>query len=743
MVRFYILLFFISTISFETIAQQVPKSKKLKEVEVTAERSLMQVSAEKKVFNVEKNITTAGGTAADVLQNVPSLSIDVDGDVLLRGKETNLLIDGKPAAMFGGDVASALQSLPASAIESVEVITNPSAKYDAQGKGGIVNIITKRDKKFGFNGSVTAGVGTRNKYNGSINLNLRNNKWNIFLNSNYKVNKNYIHHRVDRSTPFSDTAYHTYEDNTRLFSGWFNTIGAEYSFNKKNSMTLTENINVMQWGGDGYSDYRRYAGNIDNLISRQYRTNQHLGGPFSSSTSLDYKHKFAKEKQELTGNATFSRTVVERSQKYTTRYYDNLDNEISTPLFENAPGSGSSNSFTGNIDFTTPFLTKHGRLDAGLKTQLYNFESSNDPTKSSAGVVTTDSVLLNSFVFNQQTHAAYTTFNDQKGKWSYQAGLRLEDAVYTGADRLSNKDYSTSFINLFPSAFISYSLPKDQSLFLNYSRRTNRPGFMQLVPFVDLSNPQDTSVGNPKLIPEFINNTELSYSRQFKKGHSLMGSLYYQYTENMIERYRKAYDNGTTYTQPRNLNSGSTYGAEVTGKAQILPIWDMMLNLNFFENRIAGTNIDPAFNNNGFSWFGKLNTNIKLPAGFSFQLNANYEAPKVAGQGKLDEVYWIDAALRKNLLKNKATIVLNVSDIFNTRKYTSIYNYPSYAMTDYRDKETRVGNITFTYRFGRSDMGRPDKGQGGRRRQNGNNWPEKDKERQNLKTDDNNEPGGQ
>jgi len=726
------------------IINEATSAKTLKAVEVVGERPLMQMNVDKKVFNVEKNITTAGGTASDVLQNVPSVSVDVDGNISLRGKDNpTVLIDGKPATLLGGDVATALQSLPASSVESVEVITNPSAKYDAQGMSGIINIITKRDNKFGFNGSVSAGAGTRDKYNGNLSLNLKNNKWNFFLNSNFKQNRNYNHHTQDRINVGSDTAFHTYEDNLHKFSGLFNTIGAEYTIDKHNTITLTENLNKMQWGGGGYANYQKYAGSLSDVLSRQYRTNDHSGGPFSTSTTLDYKHKFKKEKQELTASGTFAKTWVKRTQDYATSYYNESGVLERSPIYEYAPGSGDNTTFTGQTDFTTPFLTKTGKLDAGVKTQLYWFNSRNNPTLDSNGYTHIDSVLLSNYSYTQQIDAGYVNLSDQFGKWGYQAGLRLEYSNYSGSvNSTSHIDYTNSYLNLFPSAYLSYKMKEDQSFYLNYSRRINRPSFFQLIPFVDLSNPLDTNVGNPNLRPEFIHNIELSYNKQFKKGNSLMASVYYQYTQNLIERYKTFYSDGTTFTQPKNLSSGTTYGFELTGHVQMTRFWDATLNMNFFQNNILGTNIDPTLNNSGFSWFGKLNTNLRLPYGFSFQLNANYEAPKVAGQGRVQEVYWVDAALRKSLLKNKAAVVLNVSDIFNTRKYTTEYTYPMYTMTDYRDRETRIGNITFTYNFGHSESSPKGMGNGGRRKQSNGNAPEKDKDRQNLKTDENNDQGG-
>ncbi len=722
------------------IIKATSSAQQLKTVEVTGERNVIEMTAEKKTFNVEKNITTAGGSAADVLQNVPSVSVDADGNVSLRGKSgATILIDGKPATLLGGDAASALQSLPASTIQSVEVITNPSAKYDAQGMSGIINIITKKDKKFGLNGSASMGTGTRDKYNGGLNLNLKNKKWNIFLNSNFKLNRNYQRTTTDRKNFTNPGSYYTYEDNIRKFNGWFNAIGAEYTINDRNTITLTENLNFMQWGGDGVSTYSIYD-NPEHVESVQRRSNYSLGGPVSSSTSLDYKHKFVKPKRELTANVTYATTHVNRKQQYQTTNYNGAGELSGNPIYQNAPGGGGNNSLNAQLDYTTPFLTKNGKLDAGLKTQLFWFNSKNDPIIDSGTGAYRDYVLYNEYEYTQQTHAAYMSFSDQFGKFNYSIGLRGEYAYYEGkVATLGNKTYSNEFINPFPSVFASYKLKPDQSIYASYTRRTNRPFFMQLMPYVDVSNPQDTSAGNPNLKPEFINNTELSYNKQFKKGHNLMASAYYQYTRNMIERYRVFYANGTTFTQPQNLTSGQTYGVELTGKLQLLPIWDATVNFNFFQNEILGTNIDPTLNNSGFSWFGKANTNVKLPLGFSLQLSGNYEAPKVAAQGKLHEVYWIDAALRKNLMNNKATVVINVSDIFNTKKYTTIYDYPAYTQSVYRARETRIGNITFTYRFGKSEF----KQQGqGRKRNQQSNTQIPDKDRQNLKSDDNGEQNG-
>ena len=255
----------------------------LKEVDVVGERPLMEMSVDKKVFNVEKNITTAGGSATDVLANVPSVSVDVDGNVSLRNNSNvTILIDGKPSTLLGSDQASALQSLPASSIESVEVITNPSAKYDAQGNTGIINIVTKKSNLLGFNGNITLGAGTRDKYNGSLGLSLKKGSWNVFLNSSFRLNNNYNNTTTDiygKGAAVGDTtSSHSFEHNQRHFDGSFNTIGASYDINKRNSITLTENVNIMDFGGTGNSTYDIYnATNETGLASTEQRSSSNGG----------------------------------------------------------------------------------------------------------------------------------------------------------------------------------------------------------------------------------------------------------------------------------------------------------------------------------------------------------------------------------------------------------------------------------------------------------------------------------
>jgi len=749
----------------------------LKGVTITGEKALMEMQVDKKVFNVEKNITTAGGSATDVLSNVPSVSVDVDGNVSLRNNSNvTILIDGKPSTLLGSDQASALQSLPAASIESVEVITNPSAKYDAQGPTGIINIVTKRSNVLGFNGNVTAGAGTRDKYNGALGLNLRKGSWNVFLNSSARFNSNYNNTTTDitpNNNPLMPASY-SFEHMERHFDAVFNSIGASYDINKNNSITFTQNVNIMDFGSVDTSNYKIYSGGTEagTINSLQQRYSKGSGGPHSYSSSLDYKGKFKKKGEEISANATYTNTTFSRDQNYVTDINNYYDNVYVPNITETSPAKGTNKTFTGTIDYTDPLFTKNGKLGFGVKTQLYWFNSNNTPlTDTNGGTQYTDATLLNKFNYTQQIHAAYINWNDQLGKFSYQLGLRGEYNKYTGIDSFAGPGFSSTGMlsaanythtyddaqsSLFPSAFVSYQLPAQQSVYISYTRRTNRPNFFQLLPYKNVQNPAIVSEGNPDLVPEFINNVELAYTKATQRGDNFIVSAYYTYTQNLIETITRlvqpadslpvAY-NGKQFSQPLNLASGVTYGLELTGHVQILPIWDATLNFNFFQNKIDTGNSLPAGDhsfvsgNSGFSWFGKVNTSIKLPKSFSIQINGNYESAKPIAQGTLKEVYWMDVALRKNFWKNKATLVLNCSDVFNTRKYTTLYNIPNeYNETYYRDRETRVGTLTFTYRFGKE--AKANTPGGGRKGKNGTQQQDKEDREQNLKQGDDNDQGG-
>lgn len=721
-----------------------PSENALKEVSVVGEKNMFQMDIDKKVFNVDKNITSTGGSALDVLQNVPSVSVDASGGVSLRGKSNvNILIDGRPATLMGGDINSALQSLPASSIDNIAIITNPSAKYDAEGQAGIINIITKVNKSNGLSGTATLGAGTGNKYNGGINMNLRKDKWNFALNSNFRLSQNRHTGYTDRKYFNSDSGSHNDENRTRRFNGNFNSLSVAYSPNTQNTITITQNVNFMRFGSAGYQVYDLFSRPND-IYDRQHRDQEFKGGPNSGTTSTNWLLKFKKPKQELVTDASISYSKSNSEQNIGTYNLDNYNNIISNTIAQQVLGNNKNRNANFQSDFTTPVGT-NGKFETGIKSQNLWFESVNNATITIPnGGTYTDPLLQNQFKYQQHTHAAYTNYSNQIDKFSYQGGLRVEDAVYSGYGGITGSTYySNSFLNLFPSAYVAYQIKDMQQIYLNYTRRTSRPWFMQLMPYINISNALDTTSGNPNLKPEFTDNIELAYNQQLPKGNNITASIYFQNTNNLIQNYTKSYADGTSFSQRVNLASGQTYGLELIGKTQITKSWDATLSANLFNNQLIGSNIDPSLNNNGFAWFTKLNSNYKINKQYSLQLMANYNSPKPTVQGQVEDNYWMDLAFKANLLKdNRLTITLNVSDIFNTRSYRTDYNLPLYYQYSYSKRESRVGTITLSYRFGNTNNNMSNTFKGRKKRNNKKEIEERDSNLNNGGGDDDNGGGG-
>lgn len=679
-------------------------NKQLNDVVVKGEKSAMELGIDKKTFNVDKNITAAGGTAADILNNVPSVNVDMDGNLSVRGKSNvTLLVDGKPSAMFGNDPQTALQTIPASSIESIEVINNPSSKYESQGMNGIVNIILKKDRKPGYNGMLTLGGALPYRLNGGINLNANTGKWNVFLNANARTAKTW-EETTSRRDNYEDslTNYSFTHNDRRPLSGFVN-LGAEYNPNKKNKFTLSQNIFNANMKGNSLNTIRNEV-NYTELISAQSRRNIYTGRPLSFTTNLQYKHLFKQPGEEINMEINFSKTRYRRETSFETVVYDSLY-QTTNSFNQLNPVRGGNWNATFQLDYVRP-LSKTAKLELGERTYYIRFKSENQPTIQFAGQEVKDETLLkNKFTYDQQVHGFYANYSNQFKKTGIQLGLRAEYFGYEGFVYQLNADVNNGYFSLFPTLFLSQKVSKNEDLNFSYSRRVNRPNFFQLVPYIDASNPLDTSMGNPNLKPEFIHAMELTYSNQFGGQHTLLASVYYQYTSNLIQRYRRFNADGTTFSQNRNLATGSTYGLDITGKTNLTKWWDATLNINLFRNHIDGSNIETNLNATGYGGFAKLVTNAKLISGWSAQLTGNYNARTVVAQGSIAPYGNLDIALKKSFLKNLATLTFTATDVFNTQQTETQYNlFPYYNQSVLRKNLTRTFGLNLQIRFASKSM---------------------------------------
>ncbi|PUZ24589.1 Outer membrane receptor proteins, mostly Fe transport [Chitinophaga costaii] len=697
----------------------------LEGVTVTGSKPLMQMDIDKKVFNVEKNIVSVGGTAVDVMRNVPSVQVDIDGNVKLRNAVPQIYVEGRPTTL-------SLDQIPADAIESVEVITNPSAKYDASGgNAGILNIILKKNRKTGYNGNVMAGADIRGGYNGGGSFNVRQGKFNVTATAMVNAMRNKTTGTTDR-TNFGDTAVHIDQENNNKTNGQFvfGNLGLDYFATNHTSFSIA-GIKVHGKFKPGEvidinTDSLLPSGTVNNFSQRLTHSAREFN---ANGLQAGFKHSFAKEGEEWTADLNYFSGRSKFNADYNTNYYDASHTLDGTQLQQQI-GTGKNKFLTIQTDYVKPFTAKT-KLEAGLRAQIRNTENYNDTYVQYNGMGTP--VLLAGATSDYKNHdnvyAAYASVTSGFGNFGYQLGLRGESSNYDGKLTNTGQKFSNRYpISLFPSVFLSQKLKHDQELQLSYTRRVNRPNFFQLIPYTDFTDSLNITRGNPDLVPEFTNSVEGSYSKTFKGNHNILFSLYYKHTNDLITRYLQAGINpGTGKSDIINtyINASSSYttGAEFTSTNPVTKWLDITTNVNVYNGKInAPDSLASVEQDAMWSWFGKFNSNVKLPKNFSVQISADYQSKtnlpinnnqqqfgppssaQSASQGYIRSFWGMDAAVKKTFLKNNAAAVtLSISDIFRTR-LNSQFSQSEYFVQNYaRLANPQLVKLNFTYRFGKID----------------------------------------
>lgn len=704
-----------------------PNVKTLQSVEITGQKSAFTMGIDKKVFNVDRNLTSVGGTATDVLKNIPSVNVDLDGNVSVRNAAPNIFVDGKPSTLT-------LDQIPADAIESVELVTNPSARYDAEGMSGILNIVLKKNKKAGFNGSVQGGIGTGNKYNGGGNINIRQGKFNVFANYNINANQTWGEGTTSRSNfrsgAVADTNYLLQNSNSKskpLFQ--FGRFGLDYSLDNRNTISLSQNIVAGNF--NNYEDLlSTFSDTHHNITGKSDRQNNNKFGFRNYTTALGFKHTYAKPNKEWSADLNYNRSSNNRNGDYLTQALNPQGIALGQPMFQTNNTAGKTTFITIQTDYTNP-VGKNGKLEAGAKVTLRDYTSDYEVFDKDTlnNVMVPNTVLSTSYKYNEEIYAGYANFSNTMGNFGYQAGLRIEQYVYAGENQGIHYKPTKAVPGFFPSIYLSQKLKKDQELQLNYSRRVNRPNFFQLIPYRDYSDPQNQREGNPNLKPEYTNSMEFSYVKNWKNSN-LLASVYFRNTNNMISTITTPIGADTLLTQFINANRSNSYGAEITMKNQVVKGWDLTSNVNLYQTDMKVSTKDQHFNNSGFSWLAKINSETKLPANFTVQISGTYQAPTIAlpssggggggggrggggggfmmipssSQGTIKGFSTVDVAVRKDFLKNKAaSLTLSLSDVFNTRQYELNQVTPAFTQDYIRKRESRILKLNFSYRFGKFD----------------------------------------
>ena len=681
--------------------------KTLSEVEVSAEKSTVELSIDKRTYNVEKDLSIKGGTAVDAMKNVPGVTVDADGNAQLRNQSPMIFVDGRPTTLT-------LQQIPADQIEKIEIITNPSVKYDASSTGGILNIIMKRNSKPGYNGMFMAYAGTNDRYGGMANINLKGGKWNtsFMYNYNQSFNNNNGYTNRTQLDSLTGNGLGTFNQSNiaRMFNQFnFGRVGVDYYIDNRNTLTF----NGMVVGGKfKTTDDQQFKAQSNSYNLEGYRENKQFAQFSNYNAQVVYKKTFPTVGKELTVDANYNYTDAKNGYLFSTFTSDSIPD-----FFQKNKGGTNASQYVFQADYVNP-LSETKKLEAGVKAFYKQSLSENNVSDSVANFsdYVSNSAMSNRYKINEMVNAAYINYSS-KTIWgiNYQGGLRFEQSYYAGTITDKNQAFSYSYPSsgsdllksIFPALYFSKKLKKNQELQLNFSRKIQRPNFFQLMPFVLFSDNQNRRIGNPQLKPEFRNIAEINYNKILTKC-SFLASGYFRYEEQPITEV--AYfspnpgESNVLISTSINGDNSIRYGIENTLKLTFLKNLDVTLNANAFYIYIKGLIVpsQPAVKAEGYAFNTKGTISYKFPKSFTFQLNGNYESPKILLLGYSKPIYSMDISLNK-MIGTKWIFNATLSDAFNTRIMGTHYQTPYYIQDLSRRRETRYFRFTVTYLFGKMD----------------------------------------
>jgi outer membrane receptor protein involved in Fe transport len=695
---------------------------------VEAEREYVSYDIDKKVFNVSKDLSAAGGSAIDVMQNIPSITVDIEGNVSMRGNSSvNILIDGKPSSLMSVDQATALEQIPAENIDRIELITNPSAKYDPEGVTGIINIIMKKNDDIGYNGMVSVNVGTKDKYNGNINLNVRKGDFNTFLNYGVRLGHMPGTSTVNTTSIVNDTTYTSEQNGESDRKHNFHNFRGGIDF-------TIDGHNFILSSGYGFSDGRSRdttsyidANLFEGITSLNTQNNASDNDGKNFDLSLNYKKPFTGKMHELTADVVFSSFSRTGSTNYSRYYYDGLQNFYT--IFNKNYSDNLSSVLTLQTDYSRPF-GDDSRLDMGAKAVLRtidnDFKYYDYDTTSQDWLVNYDN--SKHFKYHENVVSAYFTFQDKISNLGYQVGLRAEETITDitttkndSQQNLIKSEGKNDYLSLFPTLHLKYNLSEVNSVNLSYSRRITRPSFRSLDPFIDNTDPRNISYGNPDLKPEYSDALEFGYLF-YLPTTSVNISAFYRYTKDMITRFSTLVDSITTVTTYGNLNSGYSLGLELIATQNFGKWWRINGSISSYHAEIDKSS-QYTGETKSWSWNGRINSTFNIFQIVDLQLMFNYRSPSVmlsssrglsggpggggpgggfgpqGFSGKSKEDFSLDLGLKIDLFNGNGSINLRARDILQTSKFASEYYGTDFSYVSERLRESPIIFLGFSYKF--------------------------------------------
>ena len=690
----------------------VARSGQLKEVAVSTKRPFIQKLSDRIVVNVDNSIVNAGSTAMDVLERSPGVNIDQNDAISLRGKQgVIIMVDGKPSPMTGADLANYLRGLPINAIDRIDIITNPSSKYDASGNSGIIDIHMKKDQRMGANGTFTAGYGQGiyPKANTGVTLNYRNKKVNVFGNYNYAYRVNLNHLILDRN--FFNNGTFSGEDKKDNYSKMPFTsnvarFGADFFPDKKTIIGFVVNTN--------FNHFDRTNDNNSVVIDAQkkpsytfkaYSTNNDHQNNFVGN--INFKHTFDSTGKELTADVDYGKYKSGSLSTTATKYYQ-LNGTMQQPDYIlNGDQTGDLVLKTAKVDYTNP-LQKGAKLEAGFKTSHVSTDNDAKFFDASNGTPQNDVNKTNHFLYDEYNNAGYLNFGKEFKKFNVQFGLRGEQTKVKTQQLKGDIRFDTNYFQLFPSAFFNYKLKEDKTLGVSVSRRIDRPGYSQLNPFLFLIDVSTYATGNTALLPQLTWSYELSYTAK-----SLNFTLGYSHTKNdqniAIVRFKDVFPNiptpdNVTVQIPINLASSDYVGVSISAPVKINKWWNMINNGNIYYQHYNGSLGGTTLNNGKPAFDVRTNNTFTLKKGWTTELNGSYNSGGQYGFMVSKPQWGVSAGVQKLIMKNKGTLKFNVTDIFWTNLPRGIITYNNYIEYWHALRESRIATLSFTYRFGKNSV---------------------------------------
>jgi outer membrane receptor protein involved in Fe transport len=675
-----------------------PGQQLLEEVTVQSERSSMELYLDKRIFNVGKDLTNISGSASDILDNVPSVTVDVDGNVSLRGSENvRILINGKPSGLTGISTADALQQIQANLIESVEVITNPSSRYDAEGEVGIINIILKKEERQGVNGAFTLNAGHPDNYGGSFTLNLRRDKFNLFSSYGFRYRSSPGTGNSFQQFTQPDTSFSYYQENTRRRGGVSHNLmaGVDYYFNE--SSILTGSVNYRKSDGLNKSSYIFRDFDENGALIRTVTRNEREEEPEDNAEfALSFRKDYGpRNNHYLTADFKWIENVETEYSTFLER-----DEAADTQIDQRASNTENERNILFQLDFVKPF-GQRGKIEAGAKSTLRVIDNdflveqlTDESTWETVGE------FDNRMVYTENIHAAYAIFGNEVNRFSYQFGLRGELTDVSVELSRENKTTYQNYFNVFPSSHLAYRITDSKTVQLSYTYRLSRPWFRSLMPFSNYSNNRTLYTGNPDLKPEYTHSIEGGYLFDWESG-SILSSVYYRHRTGVVNRITIVDSIGYNRIFPVNLSTQDAVGLEFNFNWEPTSWWRITSNANFYRAVTKGQYEGQILNADTYTLSARAMSRITFLKKYDFQTSWRYRAPRETTQGRMRSNYAIDLGLSRDVLAGRGTVTVSVRDLFNTNKFREIIDDEDFYSESESQWRPRSVMFTFNYRINR------------------------------------------